>query len=147
MKQINSFTGAYRYLSNFYPCKIEFEGAVYPSAEHAFVAAKTEDEHVRELILKVDTASKVKRMGRKLELRRNWESVKVFYMRKIVQAKFDQNPDLMQKLKGTAPAELIEGNFWGDTFWGQCPVGTGQNVLGKILMEVRGDLSTSKFFK
>jgi predicted NAD-dependent protein-ADP-ribosyltransferase YbiA (DUF1768 family) len=58
-------------------------------------------------------------------------------MRDIVRAKFDQNEDLKIKLMATGAALLVEGNDWGDTFWGRCD-GKGGNVLGSILMELRG---------
>lgn len=58
-------------------------------------------------------------------------------MRDIVHIKFSSNDDLREALINTGSEELVEGNYWGDTFWGQSPVGTGQNNLGKILMEIR----------
>lgn len=60
-------------------------------------------------------------------------------MHDIVRAKFEQNPDLRQKLLSTGSEELIEGNTWGDTFWGVCK-GSGQNWLGRILMFVRDEV-------
>jgi predicted NAD-dependent protein-ADP-ribosyltransferase YbiA (DUF1768 family) len=47
----------------------------------------------------------------------------------------------MKLLQETRPYELIEGNNWGDKFWGQSPLGTGRNELGKILMSVRDDIT------
>jgi predicted NAD-dependent protein-ADP-ribosyltransferase YbiA (DUF1768 family) len=41
----------------------------------------------------------------------------------------------------TKPFELIEGNTWGDKYWGQCPIGNGRNELGKILMAIRDDIT------
>lgn len=137
IKPITSFFGDYRFLSNFYPCNVEIEGIVYPSSEHAYVAYKTTDPELRKQILDLDTAGKVKRFGRKIKLRDDWEEIKIDIMFSIIKAKFDQNEDLKQKLIDTWPAELIEGNTWGDTFWGECPIGTGKNMLGKILMGVR----------
>jgi ribA/ribD-fused uncharacterized protein len=141
MAQIVSFTGAFKFLSNFYPCEVEYEGIKYPSSEHAYVAAKTTDIIQKYSISEMDSPGDVKRLGKKLKIRPDWEKVKITIMRSIVEAKFDQNPDLMQMLQMTRPHELIEGNSWGDTFWGQSPLGKGKNELGKILMSVRDDIS------
>lgn len=139
---ITRFEKDYRYLSNFWPCKVEFEGIVYPSAEHAYQAAKTLDRNVRILISELPTAGAAKRFGREtIKLRPGWDKMKIIYMITIVSAKFNQNPDLMELLMGTKPALLIEGNTWGDTFWGECPLGNGKNHLGKILMTIRDDIT------
>ena len=57
----------------------------------------------------------------------------------VVRAKFDQHPDLAQKLLATGDEELVEGNDWGDIYWGVYK-GRGNNMLGKILMRVRAEL-------
>ena len=61
-------------------------------------------------------------------------------MYEIVKDKFSRNPELRVKLLNTGDIELIEGNYWGDTFWGVCN-GKGENHLGKILMRVRKELA------
>jgi ribA/ribD-fused uncharacterized protein len=133
---IDSFSGQYRFLSNFYQCKVELEGIVYPSSEHAFVAYKTEDIDIRNYVAAIGTPGEAKRFGRKIILRDNWDGIKFLVMRMIVREKFYQNPILMDKLVATRPYELIEGNTWGDTYWGVCN-GKGLNSLGLILMYVR----------
>lgn len=65
-KPIRSFTGRYGFLSNFYPCKVEFEGAVYPSVEHAFQAAKTLDPDERIKFQSDVKPATAKAWGRKL---------------------------------------------------------------------------------
>jgi ribA/ribD-fused uncharacterized protein len=139
--KIVSFTGKFRFLSNFYTCKVVFDGIEYPSAEHAYVASKTSDIVQRYAIAEMEHPGEVKKLGRKLKIRSDWEKVKVPVMKAIVQAKFDQNPDLMALLKETRPNELVEGNTWGDRFWGESPLGNGRNELGKILMSVRDDIT------
>jgi ribA/ribD-fused uncharacterized protein len=146
MEKITSFTGKYFFLSNFFPITVTYEGIQYPSSEHAYVAAKTLDIEVRKLIPEIPTAGKVKRFGREIQLRSDWESVKINEMRRILERKFSvyrSDMPMFAMLKATAPNELIEGNTWGDTFWGQCPVGSGKNMLGKLLMEIRDDISTN----
>ena len=127
--------------SNFYPCDITVDGVDYPSTESAYQAAKTNDPTEKFAIANAATPGKAKRMGRKVHLRPDWESVKIQVMTVLVRQKFSQNRDLRQKLLATCDEELIEGNNWGDRFWGVCG-GIGQNWLGRILMQVRSEFRT-----
>lgn len=135
---IASFSGEYAFLSNFYPVKITYEGDVYPSVEHAYQAAKTLDLASRERIRLCITPGKAKRLGGNVEVREDWLSLRVTIMRRLVHSKFEQ-PFLRRMLVATGGHQLIEGNGWGDTFWGVCN-GVGENNLGKILMGVRDEL-------
>ena len=135
---IDSFTGEYGFLSNFYPCPIELDGELYPSVEHAFQAAKTDDFSMRWLIMNASTAGAAKKFGRTAPLRKGWDEMRVEVMRGLLKQKFRYLP-LAQKLRDTGEAELIEGNWWGDQFWGVCH-GKGKNHLGRLLMEIRKEL-------
>lgn len=139
-KQIASFQGEYRFLSNFYPSEVELDGMVYPTIEHAFQAAKTLNLDMRESIRQASTPGKAKRLGRIAPLRADWLGVRLDVKYGLVKQKFSKEP-LRTKLLNTGDAELIEGNWWGDTFWGVC-MGKGENNLGKILMRVREELRT-----
>src|SRR5205085_2942105 len=110
MLRINSFSGQYAFLSNFYPASAPYEGVVYPSSEHAYQAAKTLDMEERRRLASLATPGKAKRAGRRITLRPDWEQVKIAIMTGIVRAKFQHNPELAQKLAATADAELVEGN-------------------------------------
>ena len=134
MKDIKGFSGAYRFLSNFYPAKVVFEGIEYPTSEHAFQAAKTLDVAQRRAIATL-TASEAKRVGRKLYLREDWEQIKLVTMELILLDKFSRQP-LKRQLIATGDAFLEETNTWGDIIWGVCR-GVGSNHLGKLLMKVR----------
>lgn len=136
MKKIDNFFGKYRFLSNFYYSKVEFDGKEYPTIEHAYQASKTLDKWKRELIKSQLSPGRAKRMGTKLSLRKDWEEVRIEIMTDLVRQKFTNNELLKQKLIATGDQELIEGNRWGDTFWGVCN-GVGENHLGKILMKLR----------
>lgn len=129
------------FLSNFYPCTVTLDGVEYPTVEHAFQAAKTLDPEVRQKIRDASTPGKAKRMGKALKLNMSvpaWNVVKVAIMYDLVKQKFSKEP-FRTKLLSTGDAELIESNWWGDTFWGVC-MGKGENNLGKILMRVREEL-------
>jgi ribA/ribD-fused uncharacterized protein len=131
---VSEFQVEFRFLSNFWEIPIKYEGIWFVSVEHAYQAAKTLDIEQRQLIARLDTPGKAKRAGKNLVLRPDWEEVKIPIMRELLKQKFS-NRALMYKLRQTK-GELIEGNTWGDTFWGVCR-GQGQNILGKLLMEIR----------
>lgn len=137
--KIDSFTGEYRFLSNFYPIDVVYGDITFPSAEHAYVAAKTTDFVLKKEIAAIKHPGEVKRFGRQIDLRSDWDTVKVHEMCKILEVKFS-DPVLWIKLQETAPAYLEEGNTWGDRFWGTCD-GIGQNHLGKLLMSIRDDIT------
>lgn len=131
---ITSFSGDYRWLSNFHPCKIKYNGLTYPSVEHAYQAAKVPvDDRIGFLSI---TAAQAKHLGRRKQCYTDWNYLKVPIMRKLLQIKFAPHSKLADKLIATAPAKLIEGNYWGDTFWGVCR-GQGKNTLGVLLMQQR----------
>lgn len=135
---IDNFSGKHFFLSNFYSAPVHYEGLVYKSSEAAFQSAKTTDMSIR---LKFTTVNppKSKAMGGHLYLRPNWEQIKNQVMEDCVRDKFTRNPDLAEKLLATGDEELIEGNYWGDDYWGVC-TSEGKNMLGKILMKVRDEL-------
>ena len=142
MKTIDSFSGQHRFLSNFWMCAVVFDNATYPSVEHAFQAAKTLDRDARKAIRNADSPAKAKRLGRAANLRSDWEEIKIGTMRELLKKKFGTEP-LKSKLLKTGTAQLIEGNWWGDHFWGVCD-GKGENHLGLLLMEIREELQRAK---
>ena len=133
---ISSFRDEYFFLSNFYPVEIKLDGIVYPNAETAFQAQKTLDVEERRKFSMLKNPVQAKRLGRKVKLRDDWEEVKLDIMTEIVSQKFLQHPHLIEMLLQTGDKELVEGNKWGDRFWGVCK-GKGDNHLGKILMKIR----------
>lgn len=135
METIDSFSDQYAFLSNFYLCEVEFEEDIYPSAEHAYQAAKTIDPDVRKMIRELSSPGKAKRAGKNIRIRPDWRNWRTYYMHQILVAKFSI-PELREKLLSTGNSILIEGNVWNDIYWGVCN-GRGENHLGKILMEIR----------
>lgn len=156
MSEINSFSGDWDFLSNFYDAPVLLDAVNFRSVEHAYQAAKSLDPQKREVLsLEFNptlTAAKAKRIGRNLKLRDGWDDMKVGYMRHFLMQKFA--PLVMRrKLLSTGTAELIEGNWWHDVYWGVCmhqmngktcdhpPHNPkGENHLGLLLMEIRGIL-------
>jgi len=142
VKKILEFQGKHRFLSNFWKCRFVWDNILWRASENAYVAAKTTDRELRLEISTIEKPGDVKRFGRKMVVRPDWEAVKVGLMEEIVRAKFQQNGDLAHMLLETGDAVLEEGNRWSDKFWGVSPVGSGngRNELGKILMKIRKEL-------
>ena len=136
MEKIERFEGEYRWLSNFWTVKITYEGITYNSTEAAFQASKTLNIEDRRRFSKM-TAGESKKEGKKLDLRKDWDSVRLKIMEDVLRLKF-QDPVLNKLLRETGTVELIEGNHWHDNFWGVCDPRIGQNHLGKLLMKIRG---------
>ena len=130
----------YGEFSNFAHFPIRLKGRTWPTTEHYFQAQKfagTDDAHA-EAIRKAGSPMIAARMGRdrKKKLRRDWESVKVSVMREALLAKFEQHPQLRELLLSTADAKLVE-HTERDDYWGDGGNGSGRNMLGQLLMEVR----------
>lgn len=168
---IEQFTGQYRFLSNFHVepgFQFSAFGRLVPTVEHAYQAAKAVKTEDRRYILGVPTARAAKRAGRRIARRDDWEKVKVTVMGELLRRKFS-DPALRTKLLNTGEELLIEGNDWGDRFWGAEYVSTenlewtgdwlpwwprdaqpanykrlwlGANTLGTLLMALRGELRT-----
>jgi len=159
----------FKFLSNFYPVSITYKGFQFNSAEAAYQCSKldadfnvgmsewieeyalaTEDKELKPFRNKHKNAKLIrelfgqmgpgtaKKWGRKLPKRSDWRGIKYVIMLEILHIKFDV-PELADKLMNTFPATLIEGNTWGDVYWGVCG-GFGENRLGEILMSIRSEL-------
>lgn len=135
----------YGCFSNFAPFPIEVDGKVWPTSEHYFQAQKFEDAKHQEQIRAEKSPMIAARMGRdrKTKLRPDWESVKVAVMRKAVHAKFSQHEDIREILLATANAKLVE-HTKNDSYWGDGGDGSGKNMLGQLLMEVRDQLRSEE---
>ena len=151
---IQKFEGRYGFLSNFYPCEIVHQGIVYPSVEHFYVAMKCNGPQYlngvqytpidfREMIASVGHPGTVKKLGKKISVRKDWDVKKIELMNWAVREKF-RDEKLAEMLIETGDVQIIEGNAWHDTYWGVCScdkcAGKGQNHLGNILMKVREEL-------
>lgn len=142
--KIASFRAQYDFLSNFYNRPITYKGLIYDNNEAAFQAQKCITEEEKANFCNC-SPSKAKSRGRSVKLRSDWESIKIGVMEDVVYLKFTQHPDLAARLLATGETELVEGNTWGDCFWGfDTRTQQGQNHLGKILMQVRSQLRQEK---
>lgn len=136
---IKGFRGENYFLSNFYKCKVVYNGITYLNNEAAFQSMKTLSVEQRKEFADLDPLS-AKHKGRNIRLRDDWEEVKDRVMYEICRNKFVQNKDLQIKLLNTDNKYLEECNTWNDREWGTCN-GIGKNKLGKILMKIRDELN------
>lgn len=148
MSKIDSFSGEYRWLSNFWLVEVFYEGIAYPSVENAYQAAKFVEPEERKPFT-YETPKVAKILGRDANLPLGWNKKKVEVMRELISQKFREGTELAEMLKRTGDVDIVEGNDWGDIFWGVCN-GVGRNQLGLLLMEQRAKLgvhSLSQFLK
>lgn len=137
---ITSFKGKFHFLSNFYFSPFIYEKRTFNTVEHGFQCHKTKDSMWRSLITNAQSPGQAKRIGRTCPLRSNWEEIKEDIMMAMLRAKFSE-PEMEQKLLATYERELIEGNTWGDVYWGKdLHSGRGKNRLGILLMKLRTEL-------
>lgn len=146
----------HRFLSNFYVIDVEFRGVVYPSSEHAYMSAKSDET------VEIDgskypwkyfcanpkvTPSKVKGESRFVTLVENWDQIKVQVMYECLVSKFSKEP-LRSRLLETGLQNIQEGNWHGDRFWGvdlrENP-NIGENNLGRLLMLIRDELGRGDY--
>ena len=135
---IDRFIGEYRFLSNFYPAEVVLGEEKYKTVEHAYQAAKSVYSECRVAIQKASTPGIARSLGNAVHLRPDWEEIKVYVMLDLLRQKF-ADPVLGAELLATGDAELVEGNNWGDAFWGAVD-GGGKNMLGILLHIVRYEL-------
>lgn len=134
---IDLFREEYEFLSNFYPAKMEYEGIIYRNAEAAYQAQKCKFPKDRQMFCEL-YGNQAKKLGRSIQIREDWEQIRLAVMENVVDAKFNQNPALARRLLETGDKPLIEGNLHGDLFWGKDrKTGEGENHLGVILMKLR----------
>lgn len=136
IKQISEFSGEYRWLSNFAECRIILGNTTYSSVEHAYQSMKSDDPEWRKFCADPsNSAGTIKRKSRDVTIIPRWDDLKELVMYICLFQKYLQEPYLTALVE-TGDSLIIEGNTWGDTFWGVCD-GKGQNRLGELIMKIR----------
>jgi len=138
---IEEFQKPNRWLSNFWLAPQKYDGNIFFCNEQMYCYYKSFDPEYRRKILAATSPGKIKRIGRSITLRTDWNKFKEYIMMEGLKAKFKQNLDLATKLLATGDQILQEGNRWGDTFWGvDLRTMEGENRLGKMLMALRTEM-------
>lgn len=140
---INFYKTRDRYgcFSNFSRHSVKLKDKIWPTSEHYFQAQKFAGTEHEEEIRLAPSPSDAAAWGRQRTrpLRSDWEKVKDDIMREVVRAKFQQHEDLKEILLSTQDSILVEHTV-NDSYWGDGGDGSGKNMLGKILMEVRKEM-------
>lgn len=135
--------------SNLYRRSIEFEGCTYPTAEHAYQAGKPRKKEVRDWLMAAPSPALLAMAAHGLyywDISPGWSTSKFARMKAVLRAKFSQHEDLREILLQTADARLIESATVDNPvnrLWGEVN-GVGRNMLGTLLMEVRGDIRPAR---
>lgn len=139
--EVKGFFGEYRFLSNFWPAKISLDGIEYPSVEIAYQASKWKPGN-RDFFLNCTELESVDYNRKNTPdgfSKEEWDAKRLDVMKGLLKQKFDPsiNPENHKKLISTGEKYLEEMNWWGDFYWGTGEDGKGENMLGKLLMEIR----------
>lgn len=128
----------YGWLSNFHHAPIVLDNKQWPTSEHFYQAQKHTGKYLYDAIHDAPTAAKAKRLAKKEESDIT-EAQKIFQMRRAIHAKFTQNEDLRDKLISTGSTPILEDSPY-DYYWGTGETGSGINMMGMLLMELRCQL-------
>lgn len=128
----------YGCFSNFSEHGFELDGAWWVTSEHYFQAQKFFGTPHLEEIRQAKTPKEAAQIGRERSrpLRPDWEQVKDDIMRQAVLRKFETHADIREMLVSTGDELIVEQAPY-DYYWGCGADGSGKNMLGVILMEVR----------
>lgn len=127
--------------SNFYSAPIDLKGLIWPTTEHFFQAQKFTSQEIQEKIREEISPMEAAKLGRSRDypLRPDWDNVRDDIMRQALMAKFTQHDKLKQLLLSTKGKQLVE-HTKNDSYWADGGDGTGKNMLGILLMELRDKL-------
>lgn len=145
-RQVFFYEQDFYVLSNFSSFALHWRGLDFPTSEHAYHWEKfnidgAAQAECRKVFLTARSAHDAFKAAAELKQyrRADWDDVKVSIMRDILRAKAQQHEYVRRKLLETGDRELIEDS-WRDDYWGWGPSRDGQNMLGKLWMEVRAGL-------
>ena len=132
----------YGEFSNFSKHGVELDDKWWKTVEHYFQAKKFANPEYQEKIRLAHDPNQAANLGRsrKVPIRSDWEEIKDSIMREAVKKKFETHPELRELLLNTCEEEIVE-NAPGDYYWGCGADGSGKNMLGKILCEVRSEMA------
>lgn len=138
---IKEFQREYRWLSNFASVVVTLDGIDYPTVEHAYMSAKSNDVAWKHLCCDFSISpGNIKKLSKKVTLVEDWETKKLLVMEDLLRQKFN-TPQYKELLLKTGNQNIQEGNRWKDKFWGiDLNTGVGENHLGRLIMKIRDEL-------
>lgn len=135
----------YGAFSNLYRRDVAFEGEVFATSEHAYQAGKARKPAVRKWLMEAPSPALLAMAAHGLyywDVAPGWSTMKFDRMRSVLRAKFTQHEDLRLLLLSTGDARLVESATVDNDvnrLWGEVN-GSGRNMLGLMLMELREEL-------
>jgi ribA/ribD-fused uncharacterized protein len=131
-------------LSNFSAFRLRWRGHNFDTSEAAYQWSKfhaVQHSAICVSIREAPSAHEAFKIAERNAQHRipDWDLVRVDTMRSILRAKIDQHAYVRHKLLATGERPLIEDS-WRDAFWGWGPRCDGENMLGKLWMEIRAEL-------
>jgi ribA/ribD-fused uncharacterized protein len=134
------------FLANYFMADMIIEGITYPSVEHYYQSKKTMDKQKEEAIRTASSCAAAKELGNRpdLVLYPDWNTRKIDVMKQGLKAKFTQHQKLKDMLLATGGSLLME-NSQEDYFWGIGTDGSGKNMLGTLLMDLRHSLRRNPY--
>ena len=143
---IHTFRGEQKWLSNFYPVAIKYNGNLFQSTEAAYMSAKNDDpEWLAFCMDPNNTPAQIKKKSHFITVRPNWDEIKLGVMEEVLRYKFFMHKGLGDMLLATGDQNLVEGTTWNDRYWGVDVTVTpniGENNLGRLLMKLRKQLKS-----
>ena len=144
-EEILRFKEEYAFLSNDYPAELTYEGIAYPCATSAFLASKYGDLAERKNISSM-SPEKAKMKYNAVLGNPEWQEHQNDVMDKIIRLKFQQHPEFVGMLLDTGNRRLINGGK-KDKYWGvNLTTWEGENYLGQILMKVRKEKESDRYY-
>ncbi|MFT5849250.1 MAG: ribA/ribD-fused uncharacterized protein [Patiriisocius sp.] len=137
---INFIENRFHYLSPFSAHEVVLAGVVYKTAEHAYQALRMKAEHRDRITVTTSPlaawreAQHCKKEGL-VDPRHDKDDL----MEEIFRAKLDQHQDIEDVLRESGDRELRKV-YDTDYYWGTGADGSGENMMGKLWMKLRGEL-------
>jgi ribA/ribD-fused uncharacterized protein len=138
---ITFYTPDFYVFNNFSPHAIEYRGLLYPTAEHAYQAAKCTDPDGKDAIRRARSPILAKRLANEIyrvDRDPEWSSKKLAVVEEILRAKLAQHPEAQAALQASGSEDIVEDSPT-DYFWGAGADGSGLNMLGKLWMKIRDE--------
>lgn len=143
MSKILFYEGKYYSFSNFSSHEVIFLGKRYKTAEHCYQSQKFTDAGIKAEIESTPSSFLAKKVSHSHDdkKRKDWENVKMDIMKQIITEKVKQYEEIKELLLETGDTEIIDNTPF-DYYWAIGEDGTGKNMIGKILMDIRKEIKS-----